>query len=173
MKSVISNATAVSAGAEFTVWLCEGGKLLTAGLPQYGQLGHGEDHQYNASDSSVKMVFEAQPVPRIIRALEDKVVTRVACGNNHTVCVCADGGVWTWGCGDYGRLGHKVQQDEFTPRLVEALTGRIQVPADAVIAAGGTSSFCTMVGGQVFAWGKLKTSGDCMMYVFVVFCLLI
>jgi hypothetical protein len=51
-------------------------------------------------------------------------------------------------------------QDEFRPRLVEVLAGRIQVPADAVVAAGQTASFCTIVGGQLFAWGKLKPSGE-------------
>lgn len=50
-------------------------------------------------------------------------------------------------------------QDEFRPRLVEALAGRIIVPPDAKVAAGQTSSFCTIVGGQLFAWGKLKPSG--------------
>ncbi len=45
------------------------------------------------------------------------------------------------------------------PRLIEALAGRITVPADAVVGAGQTSSFCTIVGGQLFAWGKLKPSG--------------
>ena len=110
------------------------------------------------------MVFDPQPEPTKIAALEGKTVTQVACGHNHTICVCSDGGVWSWGFGGYGRLGHKVQQDEMKPRLVETLTGRIQVPADATVAAGGTSSFCTMVGGQLFAWGKLKTSGDNLMY---------
>lgn len=51
-------------------------------------------------------------------------------------------------------------QDEFKPRLIEALAGRITVPADAVVGAGQTSSFCTIVGGQLFAWGKLKPSGE-------------
>ena len=35
---------------------------------------------------------------------------QVAVGHNHTIAVCSDGGVWTWGFGGYGRLGHKVQQ---------------------------------------------------------------
>lgn len=159
----ISNCTKVACGAEFTMWLCDG-SLYSAGLPQYGQLGHGTDNQYNAADSSVKMVFDPQPEPTKIASLEEKTVTQVACGHNHTICVCSDGGVWTWGFGGYGRLGHKVQQDEMRPRLVETLTGRIQVPADATVAAGGTSTFCTMVGGQLFAWGKLKVSGDNLMY---------
>ena len=162
-KAQILNASKVCCGAEFTIWLCAGA-LYSAGLPQYGQLGHGTDNQYNASDSSVKMVFDPQPVPRKIDALAEKKVTQLACGHNHSIAVCSDGGVWTWGFGGYGRLGHKVQQDEFKPRLVETLTGRIKVPEDATVAAGSTSTFCTMLGGQLFAWGKLKISGDNLMY---------
>lgn len=163
VRALVEKVSSVACGAEFTMWLCAG-QLWSAGLPQYGQLGHGDDHQYNASDSSVKMVFDPQPTPKLIASLAEKTVTRVACGHNHTIAVCSDGGVWTWGFGGYGRLGHKVQQDEFKPRLVETLTGRITVPPDAVLAAGGTSSFCTMVGGQLFAWGKLKPSGENLMY---------
>ncbi len=37
------------------------------------------------------------------------------------------------GNGGYGRLGHNVQQDEFKPRVLTALQGRITVPADAVV----------------------------------------
>ena len=163
VKSQISNATFVSAGTEFTMWICNG-KLFSAGLPQYGQLGHGDDHQYNKSDSSIKMVFDPQPTPRRIETLAEKTVTRVACGQNHTVCVCSDGSVYTWGFGGYGRLGHKVQQDEFLPRLVEALSGRVVVPENAIVGAGSTSSFCSIEGGQLFAWGKLKATGDTQMY---------
>lgn len=162
-KCSITNCSKVCCGAEFTMWLCNGA-LYSAGLPQYGQLGHDTDNQYNAADSSVKMVFDPQPTPTKIEALAEKTVTQVACGHNHTIAVCSDGGVWTWGFGGYGRLGHKVQQDEFKPRLVETLTGRITIPPDATVAAGATSTFCTMVGGQLFAWGKLKVSGDNLMY---------
>lgn len=36
------------------MWLTSEGKLWSAGLPQYGQLGHGTDNQYNAAEASVK-----------------------------------------------------------------------------------------------------------------------
>ena len=45
----IESCTDVACGAEFTMWLCAG-RLYSAGLPQYGQLGHGTDHEYNAKD---------------------------------------------------------------------------------------------------------------------------
>ena len=80
----------------------------TAGLPQYGQLGHGTNNevslgipketrfwifiplmfvsflQYNSKDSSVKLVYEPQSRPRAIAAFSGKTVVKVACGTNHT-----------------------------------------------------------------------------------------
>ncbi len=52
----ISGCTAVACGAEFSMWLCNG-KMWSAGGSQYGQLGHGTDHEYNAKDckSSVQV----------------------------------------------------------------------------------------------------------------------
>ena len=34
--------TTVSCGGEFTMWLSEDGALLSAGKPEFGQLGHGK-----------------------------------------------------------------------------------------------------------------------------------
>ena len=53
----VSGATArAPAAPKFTAWICgDGGAVYTAGLPQYGQLGHGTDHEYNMASSSVKI----------------------------------------------------------------------------------------------------------------------
>jgi hypothetical protein len=56
----------------------------SAGLPQYGQLGHGTDNEYNSKEGSVRLVYEAQPRPRAISSLATKTVIKVACGNNHS-----------------------------------------------------------------------------------------
>jgi hypothetical protein len=49
----------VSCGVDFTIWIANG-KAMGAGSPQYGQLGDGTDHAYNAKDSSICMVFDPQ-----------------------------------------------------------------------------------------------------------------
>lgn len=159
VRSLVDKCTAVSCGAEFTMWLCDG-QLFAAGLPQYGQLGDGSDHEYNMKDSSIQLAYEPQPTPKLIAALAGKRIVKVACAHNHTVCLDDAGSCYTWGYGGYGRLGHKVQKDEFKPREVEFFKGRNTVPQGAIIAAGQTSSFCTAQGGQLFAWGKLKANGD-------------
>jgi hypothetical protein len=56
-------------------------------------------------------------------------------------------------------------QDEWSPRLVETLTNRLFVPENALVAAGGNASFCDATSAKtLYAWGKLKISGDGQMY---------
>jgi len=162
----IAKATSVSCGAEFTAWICgDDGSVYTAGLPQYGQLGHGTDHEYNQAASSVKIAYDPQPMPRHVAGLADVKTLKLACGQNHVVAVDANGKIWTWGNGGYGRLGHKVQKDEFAPRMVDIQGGdRNACPPDCVVAASQTSTWVSALQGQMYVFGKIKTSGDNHMY---------
>ncbi|XP_016451521.2 uncharacterized protein LOC107776184 isoform X1 [Nicotiana tabacum] len=175
VQCAVSEVKTATCGAEFTVWLTsvEGASILTAGLPQYGQLGHGTDNEYNTKDSSVKLAYEAQPRPRAIAAFSGETIVKVACGTNHTVAVDKNGYVYTWGFGGYGRLGHREQKDglghreqkdEWTPRRVDVFTRQNVLPPNAVVSAGSANSACTAGGGQLYMWGKVKNSGDDWMY---------
>jgi alpha-tubulin suppressor-like RCC1 family protein len=135
------------------------GELLTAGLPQYGQLGHGADHEYNSKEGTVKLAYMPQPVPTVVQTFKaaGAKITKVAAGHNHCVAVDAVGKVYTWGNGGYGRLGHKEQKDEFLPKQVFIPGGdRNLAPADCVVAAGSTSSFVSAAQGQLYYWGKAR-----------------
>ncbi|KAJ8647933.1 hypothetical protein MRB53_000956 [Persea americana] len=166
VRCLVSQVTNAVCGGDFTVWLSslEGSSILTAGHPQYGQLGHGTNNEYNLKDASVKLAYEPQPRPRAIASLASKTIVKVACGTNHTVAVDSDGFVYTWGFGGYGRLGHREQKDEWIPRLVGVFQRHNVLPPTAVVSAGSVSSACTAGGGQLYMWGKLKTTGDEWMY---------
>uniref|UniRef100_A0A2P2LUK6 Protein RCC2 homolog n=4 Tax=Rhizophora mucronata TaxID=61149 RepID=A0A2P2LUK6_RHIMU len=166
VRCLVSDVKTTACGADFTVWLSsvEGASILTAGLPQYGQLGHGTDNEYNTKDSSVRLAYEAQPRPRAITSLSGEIIVKVACGTNHTVAVDSNGYVYTWGFGGYGRLGHREQKDEWVPRRVEVFQKHNVLPPNAVISAGAVNSACTAGGGQLYMWGKLKNTGDDWMY---------
>lgn len=163
---LVTEVTAAVCGGDFTVWLSsvEGSSILTAGLPQYGQLGHGTDNEYNTKDSSVKLSYDPQPRPRAIAVLSEKTIVKVACGTNHTVAVDSSGFVYTWGFGGYGRLGHREQKDEWQPRLVEVFQKNNVLPPNAIVSAGSASCACTAGGGQLYMWGKMKNTGDDWMY---------
>ncbi|XP_002510496.2 protein RCC2 homolog isoform X1 [Ricinus communis] len=166
VRCLVSDVKNTACGAEFTVWLSsvEGASILTAGLPQYGQLGHGTDNEYNTKDSSVRLAYEAQPRPRAIASLSGETIVKVACGTNHTVAVDSNGYVYTWGFGGYGRLGHREQKDEWVPRRVDVFQRHNVLPPDAVVSAGSVNSSCTAGGGQLYMWGKIKNTGDDWMY---------
>ncbi|XP_065881449.1 uncharacterized protein [Euphorbia lathyris] len=166
IRCLVSDVKNTACGAEFTVWLssAEGASILTAGLPQYGQLGHGTDNEYNTKDSSVRLAYEAQPRPRAIASLSGETIVKVACGANHTVAVDSNGYVYTWGFGGYGRLGHREQKDEWAPRRVDVFQRNNLLPPDAIVSAGSVNSACTAGGGQLYMWGKIKSTGDDWMY---------
>ncbi|MEW5307892.1 MAG: hypothetical protein WDW38_007738 [Sanguina aurantia] len=163
VKALVVKASTVSCGTDFTVWLCSG-TVFSAGSGQYGQLGDGSDHSYNAKDSSIQMMTEPSPTPRSIATLAERTITRVTCGQNHSIAVDSEGGVYTWGNGGYGRLGHKVQQEEHKPRRIEFFAGRYTAPSSSIITASQTASFAIGPGTQLYSWGKTKANGDNQMY---------
>lgn len=104
--------------------------------------------------------------------LEDSGSIRLAdvsCGKNHTIAVEAlstEGipRVFTWGSGDYGCLGHGIQADEFTPRLVAGFRGPIFASNHPVSAVAGSN--CSLVktkNGHVYYVGKHKMAGEATM----------
>uniref|UniRef100_A0A7S2S1V5 Uncharacterized protein n=1 Tax=Eucampia antarctica TaxID=49252 RepID=A0A7S2S1V5_9STRA len=97
------------------------------------------------------------------------VIASISCGKNHAIAVEAASTsqsprVFSWGCGDYGCLGHNIQADEYTPRLVTTLSGPMfatNVPTRA--AAGGSCSMILTKHGHVYYWGKHRSVGEATM----------
>lgn len=61
--------------------------------------------------------------PVQIRSLRSQNVAHVDCGDEHTVCLTQYGGVFSFGCGRYGQLGHGSWNNEQSPRQVMELMG--------------------------------------------------
>lgn len=124
----------VAAGADHTVLLTDVGKVLTFGNGLFGRLGHGDTL--------------TQLLPRTVHTLTRRVVMVVA-GQQHTLALCEDGGLYTWGNGQNGRLGHGDEEDVYRPKQVSALR-RATI---AHVSAGGGHSLVTTRSGRVFAFG--------------------
>ena len=101
----------VVAGTKFTLALTRSGEVWSWGEGGAGNaLGHGGS--------------EAQVRPTKVAALKGHVVTSVAAGAAHAAAVTADGALYTFGCGVYGRLGHGDTQDQASPRTEELREGK-------------------------------------------------
>lgn len=69
-----------------------------------GKLGHGN-----------RMSLEK---PRLIESLKSKRVRDIACGSSHSAAITSSGELYTWGLGEYGRLGHGDSVTQLKPKLV-------------------------------------------------------
>ena len=94
-------------------------------------------------------------------------IAQIACGKHHTIAVEAPSNqkarVFSWGCGNYGTLGHGVQADEYYPRLI-GIFAKLPLPDGPFqVAAGATCSLLRASNGHVYYWGKHRSVGEAAM----------
>ena len=93
--------------------------------------------------------------PVRLRGLDGVRVVQVSAGALHSVAL-TDHGVFTWGCGDGGRLGHGDVVDCTKPRAVQNLQNEVvlQVDAGSWHSAAVVLMAPLVAGGVVFTWGS-------------------
>ena len=77
-------------------------------------------------------------------------VVAVSAQTFHSLALTADGGVWSWGSGVDGRLGHGDGQRQLLPKKVEALAGQRAV----ALSARYNHSIALTADGAAYTWGK-------------------
>ena len=77
------------------------GEIFTFGNGEFGMLGHGSK--------------ERASKPRRVEALVGEHAVAAACGWRHTMCLTANGRIYSWGHGGFGQLGHGGLIDFFLP----------------------------------------------------------
>ena len=91
-------------------------------------------------------------VPKKVEALAGRRVVAVSplqSALGHSLALTADGGVWSWGFGGGGQLGHGDGQNQLLPEKIEALAGRRVV----AVSAGDAHSLALTADGAVWSSG--------------------
>lgn len=116
------------------------GSLYTWGRGNYGRLGHG--------------TFEDCATPTMVAGLSGQHIVKVACGSGdaHTLCLTSQGKLYSWGDGDYGKLGRGGSDGSKVPRLVE----KLQDMEITDVFCGPHFSIALSKEGTVFSWGKVS-----------------
>ena len=93
---------------------------------------------------------QTQPRPKKVEAFAGQRVLAVSAGLEHSLAVTAADGVWSWGSGGLGKLGHGDQHQQLLPKKIEALAGRRVV----AVSAGDVHSLAITADSSVLSWGS-------------------
>ncbi|PQQ02675.1 ultraviolet-B receptor UVR8 [Prunus yedoensis var. nudiflora] len=135
--AAIRRVLLISAGASHSVALLSENVFCSWGRGEDGQLGHGD--------------AEDRLSPTHLSALDGHEIVSVTCGADHTIAYSdSRTQAYSWGWGDFGRLGHGNSSDLFTPQPIKALYGlRIRQ-----IACGDSHCLAVTMEGEVQSWGR-------------------
>lgn len=107
--------------------------------------GRGEDGQLGHGDAEERLR------PHAVFSLLKKGITAVYCGAEYSVAVSSTTGtIYSWGWGDFGRLGHGDCKDAFVPTSISALSGK----AVSSLACGDTHTLVVTDAGELFSFGR-------------------
>lgn len=136
LNSEIVKAVKCSGG--LTNILTESGKLYCIGVNNYGQCGLGE----------TKNRYWRPIIPISVPPVIDSDI-----GLQHSICLCVNGEVYTWGKGENGQLGTgETNETNVNPILVH-------IPKPCVAVAAGLNH-CAVIdsSGSIYVWGRRMSS---------------
>ncbi|XP_066590462.1 probable E3 ubiquitin-protein ligase HERC4 [Prorops nasuta] len=126
----------IACGGYHSIVVTKSGAVFGWGKNNFGQLGL-NDNQKRA-------------LPCQLRTLRNAKVSYVACGEEFSVFLTMDGGVFTCGAGMYGQLGHGNKNNEILPRQVMELMGSTVTQ----ISCGRRHTLALVSSrGRIYAWG--------------------
>eukprot|EP00936_MAST-01D_sp_MAST-1D-sp1_P001484 g1484.t1 len=141
----------ISAGKAHSLCVTETGELWSFGSGNDGALGHKRAEKLGANSQAYATEFtHSHALPKMVLGLvAQQPVAVIAAGYKHSLLVCRQGALYSFGCGEDGRLGHGDTQNCQMPQRVKALES-IAV-ADA--AAGDRHSLVLSADGTVYSFG--------------------
>ncbi len=136
---------AVAAGSGHSLALCADGTLAAWGSNAYGQLGNN-----SLVNSSVPVLVDRTGV------LAGRTIIAIAAGENHSLALCTDGTLATWGYNNRGQLGDNSTNNCNLPVAV-IQSGALAGKTVTTISAGGNNCLVLCADGTLVAWGMNGT----------------
>ncbi|MBI5774404.1 MAG: VCBS repeat-containing protein, partial [Verrucomicrobia bacterium] len=152
-KTVVGIAAGSVGNFAHSLALCSDGTVVAWGYNANGQLGDASTTQRNAP--------VAVNTNSGVSALNGKSVVSIAAGDSHSVALCADGTVASWGANASGQLGDASFTQTNAPVAVNASSGTSSLFGKTVTGVAGGVSFSLALcsDGTVHAWG-LNNNGQ-------------
>uniref|UniRef100_A0A8C0NVE3 HECT-type E3 ubiquitin transferase n=1 Tax=Canis lupus familiaris TaxID=9615 RepID=A0A8C0NVE3_CANLF len=140
MALSFSDAQTIEAGQYCTFVISTDGSVRACGKGSYGRLGLGDS---NNQSTLKKLTFEPH------RSI--KKVSSSKGSDGHTLAFTTEGEVFSWGDGDYGKLGHGNSSTQKYPKLIQ---GPLQGKVVVCVSAGYRHSAAVTEDGELYTWGE-------------------
>lgn len=176
----------IACGEDFSVALSDQGVMYTTGSAEFGQLANGETGEhfiaanklaFNNSFGFYKRTVFVENDPnngssgdlnRKTTTIKSKIkIQDIAAGKHHGLALEAPSvgsgvgtRIFSWGCGNYGVLGHGRQKDEYYPRHVTSFQRGMTLTK---LGAGANCSLALTKQGHVYYWGNHRSNADAVM----------
>ena len=153
---------ALALGSAHTVCVNNKGRLYTFGWNNYGQCGVPINSTIIAKDEIendylVEMTEYNELKPRVLNKvdgvklpqIEEVIMTKnIACGEDHTLVLDSEGGVWAFGLNLNGQLGLGHQKPVDKPAKIQSLSNHFITS----VKSGGEVNFALNDKGETFMW---------------------
>jgi alpha-tubulin suppressor-like RCC1 family protein len=143
------SVSAIAAGGDHCLALCSDGTLVGWGWDEYRQVGSYYDSNISQYlPTEVNVMFGES-------ALAGKTVVAITAGAYHSLALCSDGTLVSWGNGSYGQLGNNSTTNRSVPVAVNVTAGTSTLAGKTVVAisAGHTHNLALCSDGTTAAWG--------------------
>jgi alpha-tubulin suppressor-like RCC1 family protein len=142
----LSGVVDIDAGDDHTIAVTCEGEVWTWG--QGRVTGHGVD------DEETQWLV---PTKVTGGGIEEAVVVQVAAGRQHSMALTATGGLYSWGKGDHGQLGHGDKENLAVPRVVGGIGGAVGMTGSAFHSLAITDEGRVLIFGG--GWSGMSGSG--------------
>eukprot|EP01122_Echinamoeba_exundans_P005045 TRINITY_DN15226_c0_g1_i1.p1 TRINITY_DN15226_c0_g1~~TRINITY_DN15226_c0_g1_i1.p1 ORF type:complete len:1546 (-),score=222.45 TRINITY_DN15226_c0_g1_i1:1026-5663(-) len=127
---------------------CSHGDVITWGINDLGQLGHG-DKQTRSAPTFVTILLGSKVF-----------ISSVACGENHTLALSREGVCYSWGSNRCGQLGRSTERGGTRPDVPSRVGDALNNKTISYISCGTEHSAAVSSEGELFAWGN-NAAGQC------------
>lgn len=149
-----------AAGTKHVLGVTDDGEVYSWGLTSVGRLGFRSGVEVVDTPTQVPFTLFSEQAAHLFNfhesldPREPPKVVQVAAGDDFSAAVTNKGELYTWGCGDDGKLGHNDIHPSFSPRIVTALLRRRLLVRQ--VACGRDHTLVRTHQGTVFATGSVE-----------------